>query len=188
MFFNDKSICLICKEVWTQSYICRNCQAQFQFEVRERDLEGLEKVYSLLRYDKNLKGHIYSFKYKRASYYGKVFGSLMGQLVGEMDFIKRVDYIIAIPLHRKRQNIRGYNQASLLAKYLGEETGIEVLEDCLIRRKNTKNQHKLSKYQREENLKGAFSLEKDLGQAIILLVDDIYTTGATLKSASSHFH
>lgn len=93
---------------------------------------------------------------------------------------------LAIPLERSRMKRRGFNQAEEIAKQLADYFGLPLLRDCLLKIKKTPPQMELSKEEREENLRGAFSVnnkEKIKGK-IIFLVDDIYTTGSTMEEAA----
>jgi len=111
----------------------------------------------------------------------------LGQLVCEMTYVHNVpfDYIVPVPLHWTRFAQRGFNQAEQMARMIAKKTGKPVV-NMLQRRKKTKFQAVLDKTGRVENLKDAFVLRnKKLKEgAVFLLVDDLFTTGATLKSAA----
>lgn len=96
--------------------------------------------------------------------------------------------VVPIPLHRDRQAQRGYNQAELIARSFCQVTGLRLRPQGLSRVRNTTAQFGLSIAQRQQNLDGAFRLGPDLrsqrSQVPILLLDDIYTTGATVRSAA----
>ena len=97
-----------------------------------------------------------------------------------------VEVIIPVPLHKKRYKERGFNQAALMAKELAELKEIKFENTALIKIKNTIPQTSLMAGPRASNVKGAFTLkhkEKIKGKTVIL-VDDVYTTGATLKECS----
>lgn len=106
-----------------------------------------------------------------------------------LDLIKKdrgVNWIIVpVPLHPQRQRQRGFNQSTLIAKSLAKKTGLEY-RDCLIKTKNTQPQAKLDRHSRLINLHGAFKLAADcqLLAASILLVDDVWTTGTTLRECA----
>ena len=95
-------------------------------------------------------------------------------------------FFIPIPLHAEKLRKRGYNHASLLAVEIGDKMGIKVIDE-LVRTRKTKSQFLLKKDEREENLKGAFSLKSE-GNLVkgktIFLIDDLTTTGTTLKEAA----
>ena len=94
--------------------------------------------------------------------------------------------IVLILLYKKKQKKRGYNQAEVFAKALGEKVGIPVCTDLLTREKNTIPQKELNETERKNNLKNAFKITKNIVQlSYILLVDDIYTTGSTIDAAAT---
>ncbi|MBU8922026.1 MAG: ComF family protein [Bacteroidales bacterium] len=92
--------------------------------------------------------------------------------------------LLPVPLHRRRMLQRGYNQAGLLSMEIGRFLGIPVLDDCLERVRNTAAQSKLADEDRDENVEGAFRLVSDPPSTVktIVLVDDLYTTGATMRA------
>lgn len=95
------------------------------------------------------------------------------------------DAICPVPLHTKRLIWRGFNQSTELAKQISRSTNIPVLNTALVRTRNTKPQTQLGHKERKENLKNAFAAnpEQIRGKSI-LLIDDVYTTGATLRECS----
>jgi competence protein ComFC len=95
------------------------------------------------------------------------------------------DVIIPVPLHARRLHERGYNQAALLARELGEGVSLPVLGNALVRVRETSPQVDLNAKERKENVRGAFHCSDDrLAGKSVLLVDDVYTTGATLEACS----
>jgi ComF family protein len=96
----------------------------------------------------------------------------------------RVDVIVPVPLHRSRQQERGFNQAALLARELGQRLHRPVVEDTLVRAKATAPQVGLDVQQRQENVRDAFECVNDsLASKCVLLIDDVRTTGSTLEAA-----
>ncbi|KKD35945.1 ComF family protein [Limnoraphis robusta] len=99
--------------------------------------------------------------------------------------------VVPIPMFPEKQKKRGFNQAELLARSFCQVTGLPLKSQGLERVRDTQAQFGLSAQQRQENLKDAFCLGKDLRRPTqthsILIVDDIYTTGATVKAAIAAF-
>ena len=129
---------------------------------------------------------IYRFKYSGRREYADFFGEQMAEYLG--DFIRSVrpDGIVPIPLHSSRKARRGFNQAELLARVIGAHTGLPVYTDLLIRVKNTVPLKKLNPKERQNNLKKAFNISRNVVKLkTILVVDDIYTTGATIDEAAN---
>ncbi|WP_154222581.1 ComF family protein [Marinicella rhabdoformis] len=92
--------------------------------------------------------------------------------------------IIPMPLHPSRLRIRGYNQAAIIAKIIAEKQNRRLLQNALIRTKATKMQAELREKQRQANVAGAFKCPEKLNHETVLLIDDVLTTGQTLRSAA----
>ncbi|MDE5106609.1 MAG: phosphoribosyltransferase family protein, partial [Trichodesmium sp. St17_bin3_1_1] len=95
--------------------------------------------------------------------------------------------VIPIPMHKRKQRERGFNQAELLANSFCEATGLQIWRNALARKKETRALYSLSFAERLEMVQDAFVVRKDFRNrppcTSVLLVDDIYTTGATVNSA-----
>jgi competence protein ComFC len=156
---------------------------------------GIDGLWSLGIYDHPLKQAIQKVKYKWITELATDLTDLLIEYWARfnpilIDQIKKDRgenwLIIPVPLHKKRQNMRGFNQASLLGKLIAQKLGLPF-EDALIRVKNTKPQFSLKSEDRRHNIKGAFELkkDKDVKDKKVLLIDDVWTTGATLKECSA---
>lgn len=98
---------------------------------------------------------------------------------------RQVDGIVPVPLHKRRQRSRGFNQSALLAHRLGDQVALPVWSDALRRTRHTKPQVDLGPRERQLNVKGAFAAESDrFIEQHVLLIDDVFTTGATLTEAA----
>lgn len=123
-----------------------------------------------------------ALKYRRNFSAGRRFAALLGSRLNGSDLFRDVDLVIPVPLSRKRRWKRGYNQAEIIAREVASVLGVEL--DCKIlkRKRNTRTQTRLSVSQKVENVRGAFEIRKDFTVRTakhILLVDDVFTTGAT---------
>ncbi len=130
-------------------------------------------------------GALYRFKYRNKRSWGKVFAGELAEHYGRQIRAWKIDEIIPVPLHPSRRRIRGFNQAEILAGELSNICGIPIRTDVLFRIKKTVPQKELGKGERAENLKGAFGVSRNWNPGKnVLLVDDIYTTGATVERAA----
>jgi ComF family protein len=137
-------------------------------------------------YEGALKEAIHRFKYGGAFPLVRVFGDLLQPTFHILSQDYPVDVMVPVPLHIRRLRERGFNQALLLVRELSKRTGIPYEERALKKIKDTPVQIALKKRERRKNLKGAFQV-KDQGAIqgkAVLLVDDVYTTGATVNECS----
>ena len=128
---------------------------------------------------------IHGLKYHHCRENGIFLGQEIGKSLIQAPDYQGIDYIIPIPLHPKKEKIRGYNQSYVIAQGINEIMNIPVAEQCLVRTVFTATQTKKSRDERWENVKDIFevrNIEKLKGKHV-LLVDDVLTTGATLLSA-----
>ena len=143
-----------------------------------------DRAISCIEYCDKSKVLVLSLKYYGNTYMSRYIAQVMRD---KLEFEQlSADYIIPVPLHKKRMRIRGFNQAEKIASYLSEYTNIPII-DCVKRNRNTKRLYALNKFQREKELKNAFEVKEDSEEIIgkrIILVDDIFTTGTTVNEIS----
>ncbi len=131
---------------------------------------------------------LHALKYRNCSQVGVELGRQMAIECGA--WYADVDAIIPIPLHRRRQRNRGYNQAQCVAQGVADVVGIPVLDQGLRRCRCNETQTHKDAYQRWKNTAGIFEHPIPLDKRVkhVLLVDDVITTGATLLSAAQLLH
>ncbi len=133
-----------------------------------------------------LRQVVQRFKYGRKVSLGKPLGRLLA--LGCRDFIQgsHCDLIIPVPLHPKRLRWRGFNQSGLLARQISRTYGVAMDPFVLLRKKETLPQTQLSEEERRKNVRGAFALNpaRSVDGESVLLVDDVYTSGATVNECS----
>lgn len=95
-----------------------------------------------------------------------------------------VDVVVPIPLHARRMRTRGFNQTELLAAPIAKSLGVPLDATRMRRTRDTPPQANLRQVDRDGNVRGAFVAERDGARRRVLLVDDVRTTGATLRAAS----
>ncbi len=138
-----------------------------------------------LIYDELTSKSIYRFKYNHKKEYAKVYGRIMGDRLGPKIRSWGVDAMIPVPIHRSKLRKRGYNQAELMADELSGILDIPVCTTLVVRNTATAVQKELSAEARQNNLKKAFKVTRnDVEYRSVLIVDDIYTTGATVDAVA----
>jgi ComF family protein len=126
---------------------------------------------------------LHALKYRRNVALGDVFAQYLAEYVSKLGW--RVDLVVPVPLGRQRMKERGYNQVGLLAKPLSTIQGWHYSPHVLKRVRETRSQVGLSAMERKENISGAFRADPSLASGkVILLMDDVSTTGATLAACS----
>ena len=136
-------------------------------------------------YSGEMKPTMYKFKYSNRRCYGRFFAAQAVLIYGEWIKATGVEQIIPVPMFAQKQRKRGYNQAAVFAKALSEKTGIPVNSGIVRRIQNTAPMKELNNTERVKNLRNAFKLsETGVQFRKVLLVDDIYTTGATIDAVA----
>ncbi len=128
------------------------------------------------------------FKYRKFRVLGKKLTLFMLRCWGEDDALWwDVEAIVPVPLHPKREKIRGFNQAGIIARELGKQKGVNVIEGCLVKKVHGPPQTRLTATERQVSLSGAFDTKEPerLKGKVVLLVDDVYTTGSTIRECST---
>ena len=136
----------------------------------------VQKIF-IYRYDGIIRKMLVNYKFNDASYLADTFAYLIKNNKKIYDILKTYDIILPVPLHKKRKLERGYNQTELIARKLG----LRYESDCLIKVINIKPQSQNDVKKRKSEIKNVFKLQKIeiLKNKKVLILDDIYTTGAT---------
>lgn len=171
--YNDGETCPVCGRKTAKSEICIECKS---------NLPKFKKAVSALNYKDGAVRLIYKFK-NGGAYLSEYFAQL---LAPKINALPRVDGIVYVPMTEKAQLRRGYNQAKLLANKISEKTGIPVLDKAVIKTKETPEQKELNRAEREKNLSECFKSDKKTVKGkVLLIVDDVLTTGATMNALSN---
>ncbi|MCR4716169.1 MAG: ComF family protein [Lachnospiraceae bacterium] len=142
---------------------------------------------AVYEYGGDIKDSLMKFKYKNRQEYANFYAKVMTDKYA--DYFADVDALIPIPIHKSRLKERGYNQAELIANELSRYCGVKVYNDILVRNEKTLAQKSLNDLERINNLKNAFQLGQNIVQLNkVMLVDDIYTTGATIEACTRLLH
>jgi len=126
-----------------------------------------------------------SLKYHGNIRAGRYFARLLAKELSGSELYSDVDAIVPVPLHWTRRWSRGYNQAEVIGATLADSLGTSLRTDILARHRRTKTQTRLSLEEKSANVTRAFRLKRSVdlsGCSHILLVDDVFTTGATVNA------
>lgn len=179
---------------YVQKPICYRCGKPFFHEYEGDSLCGecivrkryFGKARSVAFYRGTIRDAVHCLKYRLKRCLSVPLGLLMVQRASS--FIERKEYqvIMPVPLHPKRLKERGFNQALSLAQVLGKHGDIPLDRYNLVRKRYTKSQVGLSERERRKNVRDAFSIvnKSKVNQKVILLVDDVYTSGTTVNECS----
>ncbi|RFT16983.1 MAG: hypothetical protein OP8BY_0925 [Candidatus Saccharicenans subterraneus] len=149
--------------------------------------EPFSRHRSLGPYSGRLKEIILLFKYKGCEVLSQPLAAMVYEHLASDGFFDGLDFIVPVPLHRKREKQRGFNQAELLGRALSDLSGVPLLPGILIKVRNTPAQVSLEAAEREMNLRTAFTVSKagKINGRTALLVDDVFTTGSTLRECAA---
>lgn len=170
--------CLECGK--GNKYICSDCIKKVR---RLGEFPG-ERI-SVFKYEGVIRKAIISLKYKFSSDISEEIAELISKELKKMNLNLKEVVLVPIPLHPKRQKMRGFNQSEVVGEYLANKMRWELNKDILVKNTNTKPQVGLKGRERHLNLKNTFSLNKkqNLKGKTIIIFDDVYTTGSTIKEA-----
>lgn len=192
------NLCLICERELTihQNHFCSFCKDDFQFTYFERYSEPtlldqlfwgrvqIQATFSLFYFEKgkSVQPILHALKYKDKPDIGVEMGKLIGSTIKNLATFEGLEALVPVPIHPKKEFIRGYNQSEQLAIGISEKIGLPVLKNFLQRRNNAASQTKKNRFKRWENVEGQFKLKGKTSYSHIALVDDVITTGATLEA------
>ena len=134
-----------------------------------------------------VKSIIHQIKYRGNTDLGIAMGEVLGATLMKSTLFTDVNLLLPVPLHPKKERLRGYNQCDLLLTGLGAVMNIPIVKNKLIRKKHNSTQTKKNRYERYINSKEVFYITdiKALQNKHVLIVDDVITTGATIEACAS---
>ena len=186
------NVCGFCNKI-NNNNLCKRCElnlSKYKIDCIKNCTNDRRKyfdyLFCALKYENIIREKIIQYKFNENSYLYKTFVKIIIKNEKLYRFLKLYDIIIAVPMHKKKKAVRGYNQCELIANEIAKQMTLKFEKNILIKIKDTKIQSTLTKSQRMKNVKDAFcikDIEKIKGKKVIL-IDDIYTTGSTVNECS----
>jgi len=181
--------CGICNQGINEEYTCQKCKKKLEYICINEMILGKEKDFFAFcicayAYSGIVRKKILQFKFQNKKYLYQSLSQKLFEILKE--YQEEIDEIIAVPISWKRFCERGYNQTSLIASFLAKALKKRQLKHVLIKSKNNNKQSRLKIQERISNVTGVYAVlqkEKIAGKTI-LLIDDILTTGATIRECS----
>ncbi len=190
------SLCKSCLEtlIWVDGRTCEKCGKILQDWHKDvlcfdcgRTPHGFTRGFSCVQYGDKERTIIRRLKYQGKGYIARKLADIMKERILLENLT--IHYIIPVPMFRKKEQHRGYNQAALLAENLAGSLQIPWDRKMLVRIRDTEPMNQLSPEERRANMTGAFSVKPEAAPLIagrsILLIDDIFTTGSTADACAS---
>ncbi len=193
-------LCAACEGVLSsgERAICTSCRMSLPYSDNRSltdnritallgGIQPLLYAASLLDFQKGgaVQRIIHRLKYRKQPEIASVLGLWLGEKLKQSNLIQS-DWVIPVPLHRRKLKKRGYNQVSGFARALAAQLGLSLHEDVLLRVYDNETQTKKSRFTRWLNVRETFTVFDDTALAgkKVLLVDDVITTGATLRACA----
>lgn len=194
-------VCGICLKK-DKNWICDECLNKLNSELKLKkiriDKNNSEKIYKviyktnniikifyLFEYKDLIRKKIIEFKFNDKSYLYKTFSNIILKNKKICKLLNSYDIIIPVPMFEKKKSKRGYNQTELISKEIAKRLDITFNNNILFKIKENKTQSLLNYHERKQNVLNAYKINdsetKNVSNKKIILFDDIYTTGFTVK-------
>ena len=167
--------------------MCSDCYSRLVFTEKGSSFSALEPIdylLSPLEYKNSAMNLLKSLKFRYDFKNSDIVNLIMREFLRDFPHLSDFDLVMPVPLSAERLSDRGYNQSEFIARGISQAIGVELDAKSLVRIRNTKQQSSISRSERIVNVQGAFSVKRTLTDKRIILVDDIYTTGHTMKNCA----
>ncbi len=172
---------------------CSRCGSEFENRGRllwcntcRSACHPFDGVVSAYFYSENVKTAIVQHKFNFNHNYDRILAYRISEIINELYPENKPDFLTFVPSSKMRLRERGYDSLKEIADYVSRYTGIELCDNCIVKHKHIPQQSRLSPMARMRNVRGCFKANKEFpakGKSFILL-DDVYTTGATTRECA----
>ena len=195
LFFIFPRKCEMCEKI-SKSYICDKCKRKIEGsklylnkvdDYSKDNTKFFDEHAYIFEYNSIIREKIIEYKFKNKPYLGKMFSEFFVKNEKMCGFFEKYDIIIPVPMTNKKIKERGYNQTEIIARIISKNIpSITIQKNVLIKYKDNKVQSRLNKKQRQQNVQNVYELnnEEIIKNKNILILDDIYTTGATCNECA----
>jgi len=189
----DENVCHLCGRWAHVGMLCEECLKELVRQEINPERQMIHRktapqtVLSVWKHDAAARKLVHRLKYQADPSAARFLADgMVCALLNEKTVLERAEWIVPVPLHPARERERGYNQAALLARHISRQTGVAMSEEVLFRTRSTGNLAKMGREERFEALKDGFAVGNAalLVGKRILLVDDVFTTGATAQACA----
>lgn len=181
ILFPRDCTCMICRneDMIGEDGLCDACRTRLKRAVAPANKLPLSGVSAGLLFEGDVRKCVYRFKKRGQTEYAPFFAEYM-TVPPEWN----VELLLPVPMHAWDEFLRGSNHASALAREVSRSTGIPVKETILVKQRRTKPQKNMAAKERMRNVHGAYAVTERVDGMVIALVDDVFTTGATMAECA----
>ena len=186
---SSQNVCEACVAQFPQcANLCHRCAEQLPTSIAtclacEAQAPAFVATYPAWQWGWPVSGLIKQFKFDGRVDLGKDLAAAFARRTADAGINDSIDALVPMPLHKTRLQERSFNQASVLAKALSQETNIPLM-NAAIRNRHTQAQSGLNRQQRLKNLRGAFEIIETVSGLNVAIVDDVMTTGSSAQMLS----
>ena len=181
--------CVLCKEKYGD-VICKKCFRRIKkyekAQIVKFKNKNLDFLIYFFKYEKLIRRLMLQYKFSNKPSISEVFSKIILKNENICGKLKFYDIITSVPMYKGKKMARGYNQTELFSKQIADNLGMKYDEFALIKIANNKRQSSLKVVERKHNVKGVFKVlnKENIQNKNVILIDDIYTTGATLEECA----
>ena len=181
--------CVLCKEKYGD-VICKKCFRRIKkyekAQIVKFKNKNLDFLIYFFKYEKLIRRLMLQYKFSNKPSISEVFSKIILKNENICGKLKFYDIITSVPMYKSKKKARGYNQTELFSKQIAYNLRIKYDEFALIKIENNRRQSSLKVTERKNNVKGVFKVlnKEKIQNKNVILIDDIYTTGATLEECA----